>query len=131
MLLFDINSLNAQGILSQEVPTPNACKVTSLVAGVPNSFITLTTFALQSAMSRGGEIGAAKGLSLARGALSVTITTSGMSCLKAARTSFISVGVPIICGQHSLTSGHALGSTHLLQYRPCILPLLLGFGLKQ
>lgn len=51
---------------------------------------------LHSVSNRGGEIGAANGLSLARGALRVTITASGVGW-NAALTSDNSVGVPGIC----------------------------------
>lgn len=47
----------------------------------------VTTLALLSAISLGGDIGAANGLSEARGALSVTMTTSGVRSWKACRTS--------------------------------------------
>lgn len=61
---------------------------------MPNSFMAVTTLALLSAMRRGGDIGAAKGLSDARGALSVTMTTSGMWSRKACLTSESWVGDP-------------------------------------
>jgi hypothetical protein len=62
----------------------------------PYSFMAVTTLALLSAMSRGGDIGAAKGLSEARGAFSVTMTTSGMRSWKACLTSETCVGDPEI-----------------------------------
>ena len=80
---------------AKESPTPTEDIVTIL--RVPWSFITATRLTCASAMKRGGATGVAKGLSLFRGALRVTITAAigvAMSRVKAASTSDLLDGVP-------------------------------------
>lgn len=55
-----------------------------------------TMLAFESAMKRGAEVGAAKGLSDARVAASVTMTTSGFWNWNAESTSFWLSGVPFM-----------------------------------
>ena len=58
-------------------------------------FMAARTLATESAIRRGGEMLAAKGLSEARGALRVTRMTLGSLAVKARLTSDALVGVPV------------------------------------
>src|SRR5947209_7485227 len=89
----------------KESPTPKAAIVTIL--RTPYSFMTATILACESAIKRGGATGAANGLPLLRGALSVTTTAVGGFLLGALNTppmSDLDKGVPIDISQLILDS---------------------------